>query len=123
MNRSARVPAASGGATMRRVSPGSASGFRGDWVVGLLKALVIGMGVLIVAGTVTLVALIVQRAGGDSGNMPPRALGQPAGTRILSVGGAEGRFAVLVARPDGSERVLLVDARSGRVVGELRAAE
>lgn len=123
MNRSARVPAASAGATMRCVSPVSGSGFRGDWVVALLKALVIGMGVLIVAGTVTLVALIVQRAGGDSGTMPPRALGQPAGTRITSIAGAEGRIAVLVTRPDGSERVLLVDGRSGRVVGELRAAE
>jgi hypothetical protein len=29
---------------------------------------------------------------------------------------------VLVARPDG-ERVLLVDPKRGRVVGELRAAE
>jgi len=32
--------------------------------VAALKALVIGMGVLIVAGTVTLVVLLVQRAGG-----------------------------------------------------------
>jgi len=91
--------------------------------VGLLKALVIGMGVLIIAGTVTLVVLVVQRAGGDSSTMPPRALGQPAGTRIVSLASAEGRLAVLVARPDGSERVLMVDARSGRVLGELRAAE
>jgi hypothetical protein len=88
----------------------------------LLKALVIGMGVLIVAGTVTLVALIVQRSGGDSA-MPPRSLGQPAGTRLVSVAAMEGRLAVLVARPDGLERVLLVDPRSGRVLGEFRAAD
>lgn len=83
------------------------------------------MGVLIVAGTVTLVALIVQRAGGGGGAAAPVALqhlGQPAGTRILSVAGAEGRLAVLVARPEG-ERILFVDPRSGRVVGEVRAAE
>lgn len=87
-----------------------------------LKWLVIGMGVLIVAGTVTLVALVVQRAGGNP-SMPPVSLGQPAGTRILSVGSAEGRIAVLVARPDGTERVLLLDARSGRLMGEMRAAD
>lgn len=55
--------------------------------------------------------------------LPPASLGQPAGTRLLSVAGAEGRIAVLVARPDGTERLLLLDAARGRVVGELRAAE
>lgn len=82
------------------------------------------MGVLIVAGTVTLVTLIVQRAGG--GNQPAAIaglhLGQPAGTRMLSVAGADGVLAVLVARPDG-ERLVLLDARAGRVLGEVRASE
>jgi hypothetical protein len=82
------------------------------------------MGVLIIAGTVTLVALLVQRVGGGGeAALPPASLGQPAGTRILSVAAAEGRLAVLVSRPDGVERVLLVDPKRGRVVGELRAAE
>ena len=81
------------------------------------------MGVLIVLGTVTLVFLIVQRVGGAAEGvaMPPLHLDQPAGTRILAIAPAEGRLAVLVARPDG-ERVLLVDSRRGRVVGELRAS-
>jgi hypothetical protein len=92
--------------------------------VAALKWLVGVMGVLIVLGTVTLVFLIVQRAGGaaDGIALPPQHLGQPAGTRILGMSSAEGRLALLVARPDG-ERVLLVDPRRGRVVGELRAAE
>ncbi|WP_199231196.1 hypothetical protein [Falsiroseomonas bella] len=82
------------------------------------------MGVLIVAGTVALVVAIVQRmnAGEQASAIGQRHLGQPAGTRILSIAGAEGRVAVLVSRPDG-ERVLLVDPQRGRVVGELRAAE
>ena len=82
------------------------------------------MGALIVAGTVALVVLIVQRAGGESagGTLGVQHLGQPAGTRIVSVAALEGRLAVHVARPDG-ERVLLVEPRRGRVVGELRAAE
>lgn len=82
------------------------------------------MGVLIVAGTVALAVLLVQRLGGagDAAVLPPQHLGQPAGTRILSVAPVDGRLAVLVARPDG-ERVLMVDPRRGRVMGELRAAE
>jgi hypothetical protein len=88
------------------------------WLVGI-------MGVLIVAGTVTLVVLVVQRAGGGGGDnvVGVAHLGQPSGTRILSVAGVENRLAVLVVRPDGAERVLLVEPRRARVVGELRAAE
>jgi hypothetical protein len=87
------------------------------WLVGI-------MGALIVAGTVALVVLIVQRAGGGGAEerLGAQHLGQPAGTRIVSVAALEGRLAVHVARPDG-ERVLLVEPRRGRVVGELRAAE
>jgi hypothetical protein len=80
------------------------------------------MGVLIVVGTLGLALVIVQRVGGATEEIGSRGLGQPAGTRIVSVAAAEGRLAVLVARPDG-ERVLLVDPRRGRVVGELRAAD
>ncbi|WP_270936074.1 hypothetical protein [Falsiroseomonas oryzae] len=89
-----------------------------------LKWLVGVMGVLIVLGTVGLAVAIVQRVGGgdESASLGQRHLGQPAGTRILGVAPSEGRLAVLVARPDG-ERVLLVDPRRGRVLGELRAAE
>ncbi|WP_027285978.1 DUF6476 family protein [Rubritepida flocculans] len=84
-----------------------------------LKFLVVAMGVLIVAGTVTLIVFLVQRAGGREGaaSLPPINLDLPPGSRILSVAGAGDRFAVLVQRPDG-ERVLFLDARSGRVVGQ-----
>lgn len=87
------------------------------WLVGI-------MGALIVAGTVTLVVLVVQRAGGGSADatLGMQHLGQPTGTRIVSVAALEGRLAVHVARPDG-DRVLLVEPRRGRVVGELRAGE
>jgi hypothetical protein len=92
--------------------------------VAALKWLVVVMGVLIVAGTVGLVAVIVQRlnAGQDTATLGVRHLGQPAGTRILSVTGTDGRIAVLVSRPDG-ERILLLDPHQGRIIGEFRAAE
>ncbi|MEI6159455.1 MAG: DUF6476 family protein [Roseococcus sp.] len=84
-----------------------------------LKFLVVAMGVLIVAGTVTLVVLIVQRAGGSSGaSLPPMSLNLPAGSRIMGIAGAKDHFAVHVQRPDG-DRILLLDPRSGRVVGEV----
>jgi len=91
-----------------------------------LKVLVIGMGVLIIAASVTLVVLIIQRAGKATPSLPVAAvmtLGQPAGTRIGGIApGADGRVAVWVQRPDG-ERVVLLDTRSGQAVGEVRLGE
>jgi hypothetical protein len=83
------------------------------------------MGVLIVAGTVALVAAVVQRAGGIGGGGAGSArldvaLDQPEGSRIAGIAAAEGgAIGVWVARPDG-DRVLLVDAKRGRVAGEIR---
>jgi hypothetical protein len=93
--------------------------------VAALKWLVIVMGVLIVAGTVALAVLLVQRLGEADGGGPAAAaaLRQPEGTRIGGIASAEGgRIALWVQRPDG-ERVLLLDGRSGRVTGEIRLGE
>lgn len=100
--------------------------------VAALKALVIGMGVLIVAGTVTLVVLLVQRANAPA---PARmaavapefrgeviVLGQPEGSRIGGIVAAGGAVAIWVQRPDG-DRVVLVDPASGRRSGEIRLRE
>ena len=53
-----------------------------------LKALVIAMGVLIVAATVALVVLVVQRSGGSSVASSPASLGQPAGPGTAGSAGA-----------------------------------
>lgn len=88
-----------------------------------LKVLVVVMGVLIVVGTVTLVALIVQRAGGIGAERSGQlALRQPPGSRIAGIAAAEGRVAVWVERPDGG-RILLLDAARLRVVGEVVVGE
>ncbi|WP_338663339.1 DUF6476 family protein [Pararoseomonas sp. SCSIO 73927] len=93
-----------------------------------LKILVAVMGVLIVAGTVTLVVMIIQRAGKAVPAAPsvPAAelsLRQPPGTRIAGIApGAEGRLAVWVQRPDG-ERLVILDTRGGAVLGEIRVGE
>jgi hypothetical protein len=90
--------------------------------VRLLKALVIGMGVLIVVGTVTLIVLIVQRTANMGSSFTAAGLGQPEGTRIGGIAGADKTIAIWVVRPDG-ERVLLFDPARGRVVGEIRPGE
>jgi hypothetical protein len=111
------MPAASGGA---RDSTRPAAFGEGDGVAAL-KALVIGMGVLIVAGTVTLVVLIVQRAGGGApaGRAASASLGEPEGSRIGGIAATAGAVAIWVVRPDG-DRVVLVDPASGRRTGEVR---
>ncbi|MFC7541325.1 DUF6476 family protein [Siccirubricoccus deserti] len=87
-----------------------------------LKGLVIGMGVLIVVGTLTLVVLLVQRGGGGTGGGTrwEAALGQPEDARIAGVAAAESGIAVWVQRPDG-DRVVVVEPKHGRVLGEIRA--
>jgi hypothetical protein len=91
------------------------------------------MGVLIVAGTVTLVVLLVQRANAPAGGRPEAravappggtwaaalALGAPEGSRVGGIAPAGGALAVWVVRPDG-DRVVLVDPASGRQTGEIR---
>ena len=115
--RSARLPAASGGA---RASARSGSVDEGVGVAGL-KALVIGMGVLIVVGTVALGIVLVQRLGGSQppARMAQHVLGEPEGSRIGGIAAVDRSLAIWVVRPDG-ERVVLVDPASGRRTGEIR---
>ena len=94
-----------------------------------LKIAVWGMGVLIIAASVLLVVMIVQRAGkaiptaAPAGAPAQLSLGQPAGSRIAGIAaGYEGRVAVWVQRPDG-ERLLVLDTRNGAVLGEIRTTD
>ena len=86
-----------------------------------LKALVIGMGVLIVGGTVALAVLLVQRLGGPpaGGAAMSVALGQEEGARIAGIAGTDRTLAIWVTRPEG-DRVILLDPASGRRTGEIR---
>ncbi len=91
-----------------------------------LKVLVVVMGVLIVFGTVALVFVIVQRTGNLASTIgrSELALGLPEGSRIAGIAAAEGgALAVWVTTPGGEGRVLLVDGRRGRVIGEIRPGQ
>ncbi|MDB5315350.1 MAG: hypothetical protein JWO24_1194 [Rhodospirillales bacterium] len=80
------------------------------------------MGVLIVVGTLGLVVALVQKVGGGPVASEGLALRQPAGSSIAGVSAAEGIVTIWVRRPDG-ERVLVVDAKRGRVASEIRLGE
>ncbi|WP_200845334.1 hypothetical protein [Roseomonas sp. 18066] len=94
------------------------------------------MGVLIIIGTVGLVVALVQRmnsaasgltaastvAALPAGVSTDLALRQPPGTRIGQIAVLEGRLAVWVERPDGG-RILLLDPRTVKQVGEIRLGE
>lgn len=90
-----------------------------------LTVISVVMGVLIVAGTAVLVIALVRRApatvsaGQDAG--APVVLDEPAGTRIA---GADGTADALVLRlvGGGPDRVVVVDARSGRVIARAALA-
>jgi Family of unknown function (DUF6476) len=89
-----------------------------------LKALTIVMGVLIVVATTALVVLIARRIGGTAVMAPSVAvvLDEPAGTRIAGVAAAGDRLAVQL-QGGGPDRVLLVDPRTGAVVGRIGVRE
>jgi len=94
-----------------------------------LKVLTIVMGVIIVAGTGVLVAVIAHRiasrtSGGatDGGEVPiAMVLDEPSGTRIAGIAAAGDRLAVQL-QGGGGDRVVLVDPRSGAVAGRITLA-
>jgi hypothetical protein len=83
------------------------------------------MGVMIVAATVLLVVLVIQRGGKAVQGVAVNtelALRQPAGSRIAGIATLDGQLAVWVDRPDGG-RVLLLDPRGLRQMGEIRLGD
>lgn len=90
-----------------------------------LKALVIGMGVLIVAGVIVVVVTIANRAGelGETAaqSFGTAGLGLPAGTDIVAIVGAGDRLAIHARVPGEGDRIVIVDPDSGAVVGTVTA--
>ena len=98
-----------------------------------LLALVIGLGILIVAGVLLVMVTLIHRAllphrllaasTATSPDAVAAVLEQPAGTRIVSVTAADGGdlLALLVSGGGLPDRVLLLDPREdGRLVGTIR---
>jgi len=91
----------------------------------LLKAITIGMGLLIVVATTVLVVVIARRLGGPGPTPMQTALvlDEPSGTQIVGIATAGDRLAALL-QGGGADRIVLIDPRSGSVAGrgELRDA-
>ena len=87
-----------------------------------LKVLVIVMGVVIVVATTVLIVLIARRIGGGPAAGPVVAtsvlLEEPVGTRIATIAAVGDRLAVQL-QGGGADRIVLLDPRSGAVVGRV----
>lgn len=86
--------------------------------MGVLKVAVVVMGVLIVAGAVGLVVVLAKRMSAGSAPIASVMLDEPLGTRIAGTSAATDGIAVQLAG-GGPDRVVLVDMRSGRVLGHV----
>ncbi len=84
-----------------------------------LKALVIGMGVLIVAGVAVIGVTLVSRISPPSAAIASVLLDEPAGTRIVGSALAPDRLALQLGG-GGPDRVVLVDTKGGRVLGRVQ---
>ena len=93
----------------------------------VLKALVIVMGILIIAGITVIGTTIFNRAGGNAeirrvapASFGARSVNLPPGSTVEQVTIDDGRVVVWVKDGQGRSRIIVLDARSG---GELGAFE
>ena len=83
-----------------------------------LKVAVVFMGVLIVGGVIVLFTVLAQRMSSSSGPIASAVLDEPAGTRIASTSAAPDRLVVQL-QGGGPDRVVVVDTKTGRVLGRI----
>ncbi len=98
-----------------------------------LKALVIGMAILIVVGTVVIAVMLARRSGSDgeaasgatggsAAVTPRRRIALPAGARVIETALDGDRVALRIALANGTERLVIIDIRTGRRLGTLDLA-
>ncbi len=83
-----------------------------------LKALVIGMGVLIVVGMIGLVWAIMSRTG-NSGAPLSATLSVPAGSQIRSLAATDARVYLALVDSAGKQVVRVLDAKTLQPVGQI----
>jgi hypothetical protein len=86
-----------------------------------LKIATVVMGVLIVAGTIGLLAVLARRGAGGLPPVVTAVLEEPAGTRIAGIAAVQDRLAVRL-QGGGTDRVVLVDPRTGALAGRISLA-
>jgi len=87
-----------------------------------LRVLVVVMGVMVVGGVMTLAVLLAKRMAAPPATLGSIVLDEPAGTRIVAaVPGGE--HIVVQLQGGGPDRVAVMEARTGRVVGRIGLAK
>ena len=119
----AGVEAAVGGAVPGGFGAGVMAGRMTNFMRAL-KALVIVMGILIVAGTAVIAVTLARRSaddgaartGGDAAVAAPR-IELPAGARVVETALDGTRIALRIVLADGTERIIVIDTETGRRTG------
>jgi hypothetical protein len=95
-----------------------------------LKALVIIMGVLIVAGFAVIVVTLINRSVGGNGatvkstGAPYKAeFPIPAGATIVETDADDGRLIIRLKLPGGATQILIVNSATGRRIGQIDLPE
>jgi hypothetical protein len=90
----------------------------------LLRAITIGMGLLIVVATTVLVVVIARRLGGSAPvtTQSDLVLEEPKGTRLVSIAASGDRLAALL-QGGGVDRIVLIDLRTGTLAGRVKLLE
>ena len=86
-----------------------------------LKAMVIGMGVLIIVGVIVLIFAIVQKSGtGFGGKQTPvvSRVALPAGSEIVETRVGDKRIVLRLRLANGAGRLIILDSATGRLIGE-----
>ncbi len=86
-----------------------------------LKVAVVVMGILIVAGLALLGVTLAGRLSTSSAALANMVLDEPAGTTIAATALAPDRLA-LQLRGGGPDRTVLIDTKSGRILGRVALA-
>ena len=96
-----------------------------DWTqtARLLKAIVIGLGVLLMLGVGLMVYAVIDRAGNDDARAPA-VIGDGTvtlapGSRVVAMTEEDDHLSLLIEDADGGQRVVTIDRRSGAVLGVL----
>lgn len=82
-----------------------------------LKFLVIGMGVLIVIGLVVVIVTVATRGGAGRDGFGTARVELPPGNAVVESSASGDRILLRLRGADGGQRLMLIDARTARVIG------
>lgn len=85
----------------------------------LLKAVVIGLGVLILITVGLIVYKVVGGVAGMSGARSSASVAVPAGSRVVAMTQEGDHLSLLIEYGDGRQEVMTIDRKSGAVIGVL----